>query len=80
MASSTDRAAIARSLERNVDLILLAVIIFAVAGATIFVMSVTIGDWEFWADWKDVFAAELMINEPSNMATPRLRPISKNSP
>ncbi len=53
MVSSTDRAAITRSLERNVDLILLAVIIFAVAGATIFVMSVTIGDWEFWADWKD---------------------------
>ncbi len=53
MVSSTDRAAITRSLERNVDLILFAVIVFAVAGATIFVMSVTIGDWEFWADWKD---------------------------
>ncbi|TDJ62483.1 MAG: methane monooxygenase/ammonia monooxygenase subunit A [Proteobacteria bacterium] len=53
MASSADRLAFARHLERNVDLILLAVIIFAVAGATIFVMSVTIGDWEFWADWKD---------------------------
>ena len=53
MVSSTDRAAITRSLERNVDLILFAVIVFAVTGATIFVMSVTIGDWEFWADWKD---------------------------
>ena len=53
MASPSDRAAFKLYLETRVDLMLIAVIVFAVAGATIFVMSVTIGDWEFWADWKD---------------------------
>ena len=53
MASSKDRAAIKFYLETQVDLVLIAVIVFAVAGATVFVMSVTIGDWEFWVDWKD---------------------------
>ena len=53
MASPKDRAAIKLYLESHVDLVLIAVIVFAVAGATIFVMSVTIGDWEFWVDWKD---------------------------
>ena len=53
MKSAEDRAAIKLYLESHVDLVLIAVIVFAVAGATIFVMSVTIGDWEFWVDWKD---------------------------
>jgi methane/ammonia monooxygenase subunit A len=53
MRTEAERLAQARYLERNVDIMLIGVIILAVAGATIFVMSVTIGDWEFWADWKD---------------------------
>jgi methane/ammonia monooxygenase subunit A len=70
-----DRIGITRSLERNVDLILLAVIIFAVAGATIFVMSVTIGDWEFWADWKDrrywpLWPVAALLIFPAGLAAP----------
>ncbi|MCZ6773699.1 MAG: methane monooxygenase/ammonia monooxygenase subunit A [Proteobacteria bacterium] len=53
MAGVAERSRITEYLERNVDLALFAVILFAVAGATVFVMSVTIGDWEFWVDWKD---------------------------
>jgi len=51
--NAQSRAEIRARLESTVDMALMAVIIFAVAGATVFVMSVTIGDWEFWVDWKD---------------------------
>jgi len=51
--TADQQAATRRRLENTVDMALFAVIVFAVAGATVFVMSVTIGEWEFWADWKD---------------------------
>ncbi len=42
-----------KRLETALDVILLTAIVFAIAGATAFVMAVTMGDWEFWVDWKD---------------------------
>ena len=53
MVTPSDRNAIKHYLETRVDLVLVSVIVFAISGATVFVMSVTIGDWEFWVDWKD---------------------------
>lgn len=50
---SKGKAALARRLEKSVDTFLLSAIIFALAGATAFVMAVTMGDWEYWVDWKD---------------------------
>lgn len=40
-------------LERQVDLAIIIAIVFALGGATAFVMAVTMGDWEYWVDWKD---------------------------
>ncbi|MEM7540769.1 MAG: methane monooxygenase/ammonia monooxygenase subunit A [Pseudomonadota bacterium] len=48
-----DQSAIAKRLETQIDIILITAIVFAIAGATAFVMAVTMGDWEYWVDWKD---------------------------
>ena len=44
---------LATRIETRVDIFLLTAIVFAIAGATTFVMAVTMGDWEYWVDWKD---------------------------
>ena len=40
-------------IEKQVDIAIFLAVLFAVAGATSFVMAVTMGDWEYWVDWKD---------------------------
>lgn len=45
--------ALRRRLETQIDIVILIAIVFALAGAATFVMAVTMGDWEFWVDWKD---------------------------
>jgi methane/ammonia monooxygenase subunit A len=47
------KAALTERLEKTTDVFLLTAIVFAIAGATPFVMAVTMGDWEYWVDWKD---------------------------
>ena len=49
----TDKDSLATRLEKHVDTFLLTAVVFALAGATAFVMAVTMGDWEYWVDWKD---------------------------
>ncbi|MGR8919867.1 MAG: methane monooxygenase/ammonia monooxygenase subunit A [Gammaproteobacteria bacterium] len=39
--------------EKQLDTALMVAILFAIGGATAFVMAVTMGDWEYWVDWKD---------------------------
>ncbi len=41
------------ALEKQVDVAIMLAVLFAIAGATSFVMAVTMGDWEYWVDWKD---------------------------
>ena len=43
----------ANTLEKQIDIALLLSVLFAIAVATSFVMAVTMGDWEYWVDWKD---------------------------
>jgi len=47
------KAALKERLEKHTDTFLLTVLVFAIAGAVPFVMAVTMGDWEYWVDWKD---------------------------
>jgi methane/ammonia monooxygenase subunit A len=42
-----------KRLESQIDIAIFIALIFAISGATAFVMAVTMGDWEFWVDWKD---------------------------
>ena len=48
-----ERTADRQKLERSVDVFILTAVVFAIAGAVPFVMAVTMGDWEYWVDWKD---------------------------
>ena len=43
----------ASKIEKQVDVAIMLAVLFALAGATSFVMAVTMGDWEYWVDWKD---------------------------
>ena len=53
MKTSKEKAALQNKLERSTDVFILTAVFFAIAGATPFVMAVTMGDWEYWVDWKD---------------------------
>ncbi len=53
MKTTEEKAALQNKLERSTDVFILTAVFFAIAGATPFVMAVTMGDWEYWVDWKD---------------------------
>jgi methane/ammonia monooxygenase subunit A len=64
---------LAKRLETRVDIFLITAIVFAIAGATTFVMAVTMGDWEYWVDWKDrrfwpLFPVVLLIIFPAGIS------------
>ncbi|MGB1880832.1 MAG: methane monooxygenase/ammonia monooxygenase subunit A [Gammaproteobacteria bacterium] len=65
--------ALSRRLELQVDFAILIAIVFALAGATSFVLAVTMGDWEYWVDWKDrrfwpLIPAVLLIIFPAGLS------------
>ncbi len=38
---------------RSIDLMLLPVLLIFLGSVTIFLISLTVGDWDYWADWRD---------------------------
>ncbi len=38
---------------RNIDLVSLPIIILLFGGITVFLSAVTVGDWDYWMDWRD---------------------------
>ena len=42
-----------KRLQIQTDIAVLIPVFLAISGATAFVMGVTMGDWEFWVDWRD---------------------------
>lgn len=51
--TETRSSALGKRLERQVDVIIIASLILIIGSAAGFTLAVTMGDWEYWVDWKD---------------------------
>lgn len=55
IAESTEvkSSVLGKRLERQVDWIVIASLVLIIGAASGFTLAVTMGDWEYWVDWKD---------------------------